>query len=520
MASIQDLGPRQRMINMMYIIFIAMMALNMSKEVLTAFGDVNSSLRTNIKQTQDRNTSLMAGLAEKAEEQPQKYKDLHANAQEIQQTSDELVEYIDQLKKDLLAEVSRDENGQLEYETMDSDTKLNQKFFANDKLSKEAKELKDKINSYRDGALEMAEASGNSRLADYIKTKFNTDPVKVKDGDKQDWVNYNFEGFPLIAGITKLTNIQANAKQVQSDLLSGLVSGQMESDVSMTNYRAIVIPDKNAFFSGENFTGKVVLGRYDKSLSFDEVQINGKGIQDIEGGQINLDFPAGNVGDRDITGELHFKEGDSLVNIPVKSSYTVIPKPNSAVISADKMNVVYRGVKNPMTISIPGVSKINASAPGMVHQKGAQYVVDPTNVKSRSLNIKVSGELANGEKVSDSKKFRIKEIPNPVGTVRGQDGLGGAIKMQRNGLKVATVSAEIPDFDFDLNLAISGFKLQVPGKPIVVVHGQKLNQAAKAAIDGAKRGAIIQIFDIQAKIQENSSYHLPSVAPVTVQLTN
>ena len=76
----------------------------------------------------------------------------------------------------------------------------------------------------------------------------------------------------------------------------------------------------------------------------------------MQQGKTILDFPAGNVGERDIEGEFQFKEGDSIVTIPIKSSYAVIPKPNSAVISADKMNVVYRGVKNPMTISIPGVS--------------------------------------------------------------------------------------------------------------------------------------------------------------------
>lgn len=520
MASIQELGPRQRMINMMYIIFIAMLALNMSKEVLRAFGDVNDSLTTNIEQTDKRNTGLMAGLAQKAEDQPEKYKPLQQAAQEIDESSKDLVSYIDKIKEELVADIDRDDKGNLEYKSMDRDDDINTMFFANDKLTPRAQKLVEKIDTFRNQAMAMADIAGQPKLKESIAKKFDTSPIKIKDGGNADWFRYNFEGYPLIAGITKFTNIQANAKQVESDLLSSLVSGQLESDVSMTNYEAIVVPDKTAFFSGENFTGKIYLGRVDKSLKFDKVIINGHEVKTVEAGQVNLDFPAGNVGEQKIAGELQFKEGDSIVPISVKSSYAVIPKPNAAVISADKMNVVYRGVKNPLTISIPGVPNVNASAPGMTHTSGAKYVLDPTNIKARKVSIKVTGKLPNGEPVSDSKEFRIKEIPAPTGTIRGEDGGGGPVKLQRNGLKISKVNAMIKDFDFDLKLAVSGFKLQVPGKPIVEVHGTQMNAAAKRAIDGAKRGSTILIFDIRAKIAGNSSYHLPSVTPVTVQLTN
>lgn len=518
MASIQELDGRQRMINMMYIIFIAMQALNMSKEVLTAFGDVNQSLATNIQQNEQRNELLMAGLATKAEEQPEKYGPLVEKAKAIDQTGDELVAYIDEIKKDLTKKVKTKEDGSPEYETMDGNDEINQLFFANDQLTDRAKELQEKVENFRDQSAELADESGNSKLASDIREKFNTDPEKTEDSGTQEWMNYNFEGFPLIAGITKLTNLQSNAKQIQVDLLAGLVSGQMESDVSMSNYKAIVVPDKSAYFSGENFTGKVILGRYDSTLNFHDVTINGKEVEDVEAGQVNLSFPAGNVGEQKIEGVLHFKEGDSIIPIEVKDSYAVIPKPNSAVISADKMNVVYRGVQNPMTISIPGVSDARATAPGLTHKSGPSYVMSPP--AGREVKINVSGKLPNGESVSDSQTFRIKDIPSPVGTVRGQSAQGGPIKMQKNGLKISTVSAEIPDFDFDLNLRISGFKIQVPGKPVVVVQGQKLNAQAQQAIDAAKRGSQVTIFDIQASLAGNSSYKLKSVSPILVELTN
>jgi gliding motility-associated protein GldM len=112
------------------------------------------------------------------------------------------------------------------------------------------------------------------------------------------------------------------------------------------------------------------------------------------------------------------------------------------------MNVVYRGVKNPMTISIPGVGNVSANAPGLSPAGGAgKYVMDVTTVQAREVTINVSGKLPGGEGVSDSKTFRIKDIPRPVGTIRGED---GAVRMQRNALEISTVGATLPDFDFEL----------------------------------------------------------------------
>lgn len=223
-----------------------------------------------------------------------------------------------------------------------------------------------------------------------------------------------------------------------------------------------------------------------------------------------LDFPAGNVGEREITGELQFMENDTLKSIPIKSSYAVIPKPNSAVISADKMNVVYRGVKNPMTISIPGVGQVSASAPGLSPAGGAgNYIMDVTTVQAREVTINVTGQLPGGESVSDSKAFRIKDIPRPVGTIRGED---GSVSMQRNSLEISTVGAILPDFDFDLALRVTGFSFKVSGQPTVQVRGNSLDAAAKAALRRAGRGETVQIFDIDAQLATNTGYMLKKVS--------
>ncbi len=508
-------SPRQKMINLMYLVFIAMMALNMSKEVLTAFGLMNEKLNETAANYGERNQALMAGLEMKVEEQPGKYTAIKEDADRIHELSTNLSQYIEGLKEELRASV----DDPTDYETMDKSNTLDEMFFQSGRISPKGEEFVTQIDQYRESVSQILNEDYPAIASKVnVQKEFSTQEVTTRENIQKPWLEYHYQGFPLIASITKLTQMQADIKSTESEILSSMFSGQLQSDVSLTNYQAIVVPDKTAFFSGENFKGKVVLGRVDQTLQFENVIINGREIESTKAGQVMLDFPAGNVGEQKITGELQFQEGDSLVRIPVESSYAVIPKPNSAVISADKMNVVYRGVQNPMTISIPGVGSVSANAPGLRPASGAgSYVMDVTTLQAREVTINVSGNLPGGETVSDSKTFRVKDIPRPVGTIRGED---GAVSMQRNSLEIASVGAALPDFDFDLNLNVTGFKFKVPGQPTIIVNGSRLDDRAKAALRRAGRGESVQIFDIEASLAGNSSYKLKKVAPVIIELTN
>ena len=507
-------SPRQKMINLMYLVFIAMLALNMSKEVLTAFGLMNEKLAESNTTTAQRNNAFLAGLEEKVGEQPAKYAPLKEKADKIHVLSEDFNSYLETLKSDLLADVE----DKTEYEEMDKSNQLDEMFFQSGVVSPKGKEFLDKMSGYKNGVVSIiGNEKGFEKIVQNIKAEFSTEPVKV-DGANVEWLKYRYEGFPLVASITQLTQTQADVKTTESEILSAMLSGQLQSEVSLTNYEAIVVPSKTAFFSGENFKGKVVLGRVDKTLKFDNVVVNGKKVESSEAGQVVLDFPAGNVGEQEIKGEIQFKEGDSVVKIPITSSYAVIPKPNSAVISADKMNVVYRGVQNPMTISIPGVGSVNANAPGLRPAGGAgKYVMDVTTLQAREVTISVSGKLPGGETVSDKKSFRVKDIPRPVGTIRGED---GSVKMQRNSLEISEIGAILPDFDFELALRVTGFSFKVSGQPTIKVNGGRLDASSKAALRRAGRGETIQIFDIEAQLATNSGYKLKKVSPVFVELTN
>ncbi len=511
MAGGGKLSARQKMINLMYLVFLAMIAMSADKEILSAFEIFNDKFTVSNQRLTTDNQLAMQGLEAKADEQPEKYKPLVSKAAQVKIVSNKFYQELASLKSELTKDVDTSD-----YTKLDQSTKLDEKWFNGDKNTKAGDAFLNAITTYKKG---MTDALGPefSGVNKQVQETFNTRPVQNNEGKDISWIRYNFEGFPLAASLTRFTQIQNDVKAAEADVYTTLLQGQLSKDVSLSNYEAIVIPEKTAFFSGERFKGKVVLGRFDNSLNFDKVVINGKNVDKLTAGQVMLDFPAGNVGTQKINGQLVYTEDGESKSIPIKSEYAVINRPNSATISADKMNVVYRGVSNPMTISFAGVAdnNVSASATGLRRSSGSSYVMIPGS--GREVSINVSGTLPDGSKVSDSKQFRIKDIPSPVGTVRGESDI---IKMQRNTLKIADIGASLPDFDFDLDLRVTGFKIKVPGKPTVAVSGHKLNSQAAALLNQAARGETIQIFDINAEIAGNNSYKLKKVSSVFIELTN
>ncbi|MCG2430748.1 gliding motility protein GldM [Aequorivita xiaoshiensis] len=515
------LSPRQRMINMMYLIFIAMMALNMSKEVLSAFGLLNERLTESNTAAEARNNAFMENLASKAVEQPEQYGEVKAKAEQISQISDEFDAYIEGLKSEMMSTIKPEDVES--YEMQDRSDFLDQKLFNGDKYTKAGQEFLDQINNYKNSILSVI--GNNERYASIaadVSKKFATEPVKRGDGVTLPWLNYHFEGFPMVASRTKLTQMQSDIKTTENEILSNMLAGQQAAALSFSQYNTLLETSKSAYYAGEKFEGSIVLGRKDPNTKPNDVKLtlDGKPLSEdqysIQNGKVMLNITAGSPGDHKIEGDLIFLEDGEETKVAVDLGFSTISKPNAAVIAADKMNVVYRGVDNPMTVSIPGIpnNKVNASAPGLSKVSGSKYVMRPGS--GRTVTITASGTLPDGTGVKTPAEFRIKDIPAPVGAIRGETGL---VRMQRQGLEISSVSAVLEDFDFDINLRVSGFSLKVPGQPTVRVNGTKLNGAAKSAIRKAGRGETVQIFDINAKVS-GSGVMLKKTAPVIIELTN
>ncbi len=519
-----SLSPRQKMINLMYLVFIAMLALNMSKEVLSAFGLLDKKITDANVATAQRNTAFMESLATKASDQPEQYAALKVKADEVNTISEELDSYLQGLKSEMMATLKAEDVD--DYEVQDKPDFLDQRFFKGDKLKPEGQEFLNKINKYRTDMLAVL-GDDYPDIKSSIESNFSTEPVTNRDGKKRDWINYNYEGFPLIASKTKLTQIQSDVKTTKNELLSKMLAGQQADALALKNYESFMTVKKTAFYPGETFDGSIILGRVDPNTvpKREELTLDGRKLvrdQDytINGGRIILNVGAGSPGDHKIEGSLFYGEEGDETEVPVETGFATISKPNAAVIAADKMNVVYRGVVNPMTISIPGIpdNKVTASGAGLAKASGSKYNMSPGT--GRTVTITARGTLPDGQVVNTSSEFRIKDIPRPTGTIRGEDGNGGPVRMQRQGLEISSVGAALPDFDFDLKLNVTGFSFKVSGQPTVRVNGTKLDGAAKSALRRAKRGEAVQIFDINAKISGNSGYILKKISPVFIELTN
>ena len=513
-------SPRQRMINLMYLVFIAMMALNMGKEVLSAFGLMNEKLQTANERYQLTNEAAFAELERKEQEKPEDYKEALEKARQVRELSNEYYSYLSTLKEEVMSQASN----KTDYQVMDKPDFLDEKFFRTDGLKPEGQKFLDEINKYRTQLVSLLGAKDEA-LKKIIEERFSTgenNKVKNREGNTVGWVQYNYEGFPYIASVTKFSQLQSDIRQTEQDFYKALLGEKMKGELSMKHYTTLLEQSRGAYYANQQFDGAIVLGRKDNStkpkrveLTLDGRKLSESEVEVVEG-KIKLKVNTGNVGEHKIAGTLYYEQDGQETPVEVAQSFTTIPRPNEAVISADKMNVVYRGVVNPMTISMPGVpdSQVTASAPGLSRKSGPNYIMKP-NVGSAEVTINVTGTFE-GQKFSSSKKFRVKDIPKPEGAILRTT---GAVKLAKANILAGELSVAFNDFDFDLSTRVNSFRILVPGQPSVVVQGNRVSAsgAAAAAVNRAKRGDIIQISEIRYSVSGYSGTPKPAT-PISIEV--
>ncbi len=508
-----NLSARQKMINLMYLVFIAMLALNMSKKVLTSFGFMKERLAESNVRVDDANKGVIESLAKKAVDSPERYRDSYTKAKLIKDESDSFFNFLDGVQSKLTEKI----DDPTDYESMDSEEAGDAFFFARDnKPSKQGQEFLDRIKNYSALMISKLDDEKYAELISQIENRFATKDQTIKDGKiKIPWLESRYKGFPLVTTLTNIEQIQADIRTTESDIYNTFLGTKLIEDASLRNYEGIVALNKSAYFSGETVTGKIVMGKYDASFVPDNFESNVGGK--VESGQVDLNFRAGRPGTHPIKGKFIFKQKDGEdIEVKFDSEYTVITEPSSAVISADKMNVVYRGLDNPISISVPGVgdSNVKATAPGLKKTGKGKYMMNPTS--GNSVTINVSAKLSSGKTIKTPMEFRIMDIPAPRGAIRKQT---GNVDMPKASLGKATVGVILPDFVFDLTLRTTSFKLKVPGQATVLVNGARMNAKAKSAIAKAKRGDMVNIFDIKSSLVGSASgYRIKKASPVMIEI--
>jgi gliding motility-associated protein GldM len=507
------LTPRQKMINLMYLVFIAMLAMNMTKEVLTAFGLMNEKFETANTESKLTNQQMMQALDAKAVEAKGEFETAALTAHKVEAATKKFDDFVATAKAEVLVGVESEE-GKLPYESMDKADNLDNAWFVGEGYTARGKKVMAAIETYKS---EMKTALGTEKkygsILNQLNKSFDLSDVSNKEGKKIKYLEYHFKGFPAIASLAKLSMWQSDAKKAESDVIAAALGKAAVQAASYSNYKAMVILDKNAYFQGEKVTGTVVLGRYDENTKPEGV--TGPAQLDKATGQAKIALSAGAVGEQKFGGEFKFIEDGKPINLKYDGTYVVVPRPNSATIAADKMNVVYRGVVNPMTISFAGVSdnNVTASAPGLSKASGnGKYNMSPG--QGTEVTISVTGKLPDNTSVNDKRVYRIKNIPAPQGAIGGTVGENKGAKGR---LAVSQITAELVDFDFEVNLKVTQFTFRVSGQPSVVVNGDRVNAQCAAAMARAGRGDIVTISEIKTKI-EGSPIILRQTAPAFYEI--
>lgn len=325
---------------------------------------------------------------------------------------------------------------------------------------------------------------------------------------------YKFHNQPLIAALSNLEVIQAEARNLQSDALAMMLQEKVDADIKFDAYEAIVA-GPSVIIQGQPAEAKVFIGTYsnDPEIKFSGVDRtnNGMGFKTLSGG----------VGEHTMSGTISYRNTKGeMVALPFKHNYTVIAGSqevklqSGALVSADKMNVLYRGVENPISASMLGVdnSTVTLSAPGASVSGGkGKWVIRPG--AGNTVNITVSGKQPNGKVVSQSFPFRIKSVPAPQGQIRNQN----VVSMPATSIPRQQISAAIPDFDFPVSFQVTGFRFKAPGKAATFVTGNSLS-AVSNLTSTLRSGDVCYVFDIQATASGLGGQALKNISPVVINV--
>lgn len=414
-GNVARMSPRQKMINLMYIVLTAMLALNVSSDVLNGFTLVEDGLKRTNSNVSDRNAALYMQLEEFTRQNPQKGKPWLDKAADVRRQTLSLYKYIDSLKLAIV----RDADG------VDGkvDNILNQ-----DNLEASSKVMV----TYGNGAkLERRLAAYRKYIAAYIadpkkqaaiQKALATEPVLQKGSMiKVPWVSGMFENMPVVASVTLLSKLQNDLLFAEGEALQTLVASVDAGDVRVNKLDAFVIPNSKLVMRGGKYSADIVLAAVDTTQR-PAIFVNGR---QLPANTRTYEFMAGQTGTFTYSGYLDVTRGDGTTSrYPFQSDYTVIEP--TATVSAMMMNVLYAGINNPISISVPGVAQNAVSATmtnGSLTRSGDHWNAHPTRVGAECV-ITVTATLEGRSQTVSTSTFRVRKLPDPTAYIAYKDSKG------------------------------------------------------------------------------------------------
>ena len=480
--SMGDLPPRQKMISMMYLVLLALLAMNVSKEILNSFVIINDGLERTNEGFEHKNAYTMAEFGKKAALDPEKVRKYYIAAKQVRDLSKEADEFIRDLKSTIISKVE-----QIPYEVADT---LNLMMVASKDNHDVPTSLligpdaNNPVNHEQSGvALMMRLDNFNKTIRQYISDVLPIEDVEgmdleirmddMSEGDQTvTWLVGNFYHMPIASVITNMTRLQAEIKNVEAEVLRTLFSKISADDFTFDNLKIAVKPTNGTYITvGDSFKAEVLIAAYsttsDPILDIGEIT-DSVGFKVDNPDSANVSYNNGiatyavvprSAGEFEWGGVLRVqKPNGDLISYPFSSVFTAAEP--SLVVSPTKMNVFYRGLSNPISVAVPGVSsdKLSVSVSNAQSKKTKDgFDVLPGNGKE--CKVTVTAEVNGRKQAFPPKLFRVKPVPPPTPEVMGKKGSFNLNKAQLKGVQV--VVAKLEDFLFDLKYLVTSFEMSV-----------------------------------------------------------
>jgi gliding motility-associated protein GldM len=535
------LSPRQKMINMMYLVLTALLALNVTKEVINAFVTINQSVELSNNNIEKKNNATYQAFAQAMSVDAAKYADVNKRAANVKKASADLNKFIEETKIKLVRQSEKlgaeDSTPSLPHmeNKEDYDTPTHIMIGEDDHEGRGgvAFEIKKKLDDYKKVIVSNAPDASKDEYKKMLEQLINTaDPAKVEDG-KRTWELMSFYHNPVVATVALLSKFQTDIRNAESQVTEDLLASVDANIVKLDKLNAKVIPNSTVVTIGSDFQADVFLSATSSTMApevfigatYDSTTKQMKGGSTnplpVEGGYAKYTDRPSSEGEKKWEGVIRVKKPDgSYDHYPFKSSY-VAQKPNS-VVSAEKMNVLYIGVDNPMAISVPGVStdkvKVSASGAGLALRPnpaaGAGHYMATVTTVGKAV-ISVSAEIGGKVLPMGTFEYRVKKVPDPVATIANMK--GGPVN--KNLIAAATLIPTLENFDFELFFKITGFKMTIvrKGKDPYEKEavGNQLSQEMRDQVAALRTGDKIFFEFIKAKMATGADQSTRNLSPMS-----
>ncbi len=504
--------PRQKMIGMMYLFLTAMLAINVSSEVLDAFTIIDNGLTKTVQTLEEKNQVTYSAFQRALDANENKVKPSWEKAKKIEVMSNELCKQLHNYKLELV-KIANGPEASLDTILKKDNTDAAAQFMLTEG---KGEELKKHVDDYRDYVLSLIPEK-DSLFMYTIANSLNTDKPKKqhKDDPNHTWESKQFSNIPLVGAITLLSKLQSDVRSVESDIINYLFNQIHAESFPFNKLVAQVVAKSNFILKGDSYEAEVFLAASDTTQN-PRITLNG-------GGEIKTFDPNSkrglysrketNVGPQSWGGIIQYKTPSGrTMDYPFEAEY-IVSEPQ-VVISPTKMNVFYVGIDNPVSISAPGFTSENIEVSidnGTIKKTSSGYIARPTAL-GKPAKVLVQGRVDGKLRNLNSVEFRVKPIPDPVAMVAGKS--GGTIN--KSLLEIQTgVDAVMSNFDFDLQFKVTSFTISTQEKGFTrdeSSNSDYFTQNQIKLLKSLRKNQKIYIEDIKAEGPDGSIRNLPTIS--------